>query len=266
LEIIDCHTHICPDNLAERNREIVQKSSGIAPAYDGSVGHLLSMMRKNNISRAVVNNVVLKPELMSRANDFTAQVVSEHGNLIGMAWIVPGQLESTQEVERCREMGFKGVKIHNSHFKVMPSDSRNDKIYEKIVEHDLPVLFHCGLNPYAASGATQYAAPRAFPSMIRSYPKMKVILGHLAGYQDDPEGAVEAVNASDNVFADLALDPGKRLDLRRVIHEIDLGKLMFGSDYPIREASDILRKIRFLEESDFMRVCSLNPSAMFSLP
>ncbi|MDG7000016.1 MAG: amidohydrolase family protein [Nitrososphaerota archaeon] len=266
MEIIDCHVHICPDALAGRNKEIIQRFSGITPAYDGSVGLLLSMMHENKISKAIVNNTVLKAELMSKANDFTADVVSKHSELFGMAWIIPGIPESVEEVERCKRLGFKGVKMHNSHFKVMPTDSRNDRIYEKIVEHSLPVLFHCGFNPYSASGDRQYATPRNFQGVIKSYPEMKVILGHLAGYQDDPKGAIETVNASDNVFADLALDPRRQTNFDQIMGEFGSRKLMFGSDYPIHEAGSALHAISQLDANDSAAIYSLNSKSLFSLP
>lgn len=265
MEIIDCHVHICPDSLAGRNKEIIQRFSGITPAYDGSVGLLLSMMQKNKISKAIVNNTVLKAELMSKANDFTAQVVSKHAELIGMAWIIPGISKSVEEVERCKNLGFKGVKMHNSHFKIMPSDSRNDKIYEKIAEYGLPVLFHCGHNPYSASGEKQYATPKNFLGVIKSYPEMKVILGHLAGYQDDPKGAIEAVCASDNVIADLALDPRKQTNLDQIISEFGSRKLIFGSDYPIHEASSTLHDISQLDKDDSVAICALNSKTLFAI-
>ena len=71
-----------------------------------------------------------------------------------------------------------------------------------------------------------------------------MILGHLAGYQDDPPGAIEVVGASDNVFADIALDPGRPMNLDQIIAEFGSSKLIFGSDYPIHEASEILHNIK----------------------
>ncbi len=265
MKIIDCHVHICPDNLAERNKEIIKRFSGITPAYDGSISQLLSMMQKNHISRAIVNNTVLKSELMSKANDFTAKVASDHSELMAMAWIIPGIPESVPEVERCKKLNFVGVKMHNSHFKIMPSDHHNDKIYEKIAENGLPVLFHCGQNPYSTSEENQYSMPKSFLDVIKSFPKMKVVLGHLAGYQDDPKGAVEAIHASKNVYADLALNPGKPADLKHILDEISSKKLIFGSDYPIHEASNTLKEIARLHDDDAEAVYSLNSKVLFNL-
>jgi uncharacterized protein len=266
LDIIDCHAHICPESLAEKNKEIIKRSSGITPAYDGSTRELTLMMKKSVISKVIVNNTVLRPELMSKANDFTVQVASTRKDLIGMAWIVPGEASSVQEVQRCKDLGFKGVKIHNSHFKILPTDPRNDKIYEKIVECKLPVLFHCGFNPYAKSGSIQYSAPKNFLEMISSFKEMKIILGHLGGYQDDPAGAMEAINASNSVFADTALDPDRPAELKKVVDQIGEGKIIFGSDYPIYDAAGILSIIReSLNSSAVEAICESNPKSIFSL-
>lgn len=264
MNIIDCHAHICPDNLAQRNRDIIKKYSGLTPAYDGSIRQLEAMIEKCSISRVVVNNTVLRPELMSKANDYTASVISNHHNLIGMAWIVPGNPSSADEVRRCKDLGFKGVKIHNSHFRILPSDPRNHEIYENIVECDLPVLFHCGSNPYSSSGGVQFAATRNFLDVIRSYPEMKIILGHLAAYQEDRRDAIDAINASERVVADTALDPERGIDLKDLLEQVGADKLIFGSDYPIRDAKNILNILRSsVDEKTMEKICEANPNRIF---
>lgn len=260
-QIVDCHAHICPDGLAERNTEIIKKFSGLTPAYDGRVSELLDMMNTAGVSKAWVNNTVLKLELMRKANDFTAQEVSKSsGKLSGMAWIVPGEAESVGEVERCKELGFVAVKMHNSHFKIMPGDSRNDRIYEKIVESNIPVLFHCGANPYGSSNATQYSAPSNFAQVLKSYPKLKVIFGHLAGFQDFPDQAIELLSLSSNAFGDTALDTeAKELDMKSILENISTSRMVFGSDYPIQDGVRILDWLRHsLSPEEFESVCCKN--------
>ena len=245
-EAIDCHAHICPDHLAARNREIIERSSGITPAYDGSVRQLKIMMEKAHIGMCIVNNIVLRPELMQKANDFTAQVVSNgNGKFWGMGWIVPGDMNSVQEIERCKfELGFIALKVHNSHFKVFPSDPKNDKIYEKIVELKLPVLFHCGTNPYSGSDVAQYSMPKNFVPVLKSFPEMKVILGHAAGFQDNPEQALELLSVSNYAVADTSVDiRGKRVDFRLLLEKAGDSKIVFGSDYPIHEGAHILGQL-----------------------
>jgi uncharacterized protein len=269
LEVIDCHAHITPDNLAAKNRKIIEDSSGISPAYDGSVRELFLSMRKSGASKALVNNTVLKSELMSKANDYTARVVAENvGNIFGLAWIVPGSASSPEEVKRCKDLGFVGVKIHNSHFKLLPTERSNEDIYENMIECDIPVLFHCGANPFK-DGVKQveYSMPKSYEEVVKSFPEMKMILAHAAGYQDDRRGAINVVNSSKNVYCDLAIDPQRKLNMRQFFKEIDPSKILFGSDYPIYESVAILNRAKTeLDESQMKLICSDNPRKVFGLP
>jgi predicted TIM-barrel fold metal-dependent hydrolase len=267
FDIIDCHVHICPDQIAARNKEIIQNSSGITPAYDGSIRQLDVMMEKAGITISVVNNIVTKVDLMSKANDFTAKVVSHNKErFVGMGVIIPGEARSVGEVQRCKEvLKFKALKMHNSHSKVLPSDPRNDKIYEKIIAMNMSVLFHCGLNPYSSSDAIQYSDPKNFISVMKSYPRMKAVFGHAAGFQDFPEYAVELLSLSGDAVADTALDVERNgNDLHTLLRRIQTTKFLFGSDYPIHDGTGILSWLMGeLLPEDFQMVCSSNPRKFF---
>jgi uncharacterized protein len=259
---IDCHAHICPDQVAVRNKKLIEKASGITPAYDGSLQQLRTMMKKAEIGRTLVNNVVLKTELIRKANDFTAKVVSNsEGTLAGMGCIAPGEADSVDEVERCEvELGFSALKMHHSHFRILPSDPRNDRIYERIVELRMGVLFHCGKNPYAGADAIQYSMPNNFLPVLKSYPEMKAILGHLGGYQDYPEEALELLSESKNTVADTALDlQRKDVDFQDLLESIGVTRVVFGSDYPIHDAAPILARLRAsLPSEEFDLIASKN--------
>src|SRR5215467_9885869 len=91
---IDSHVHVWPDSLAERNLETIKTRSGIQPAFDGTISALRKSMQDSGISVSIVNNVVFRPELLQKANDWTASVVSHQDDLVGMGWIVAGYSES----------------------------------------------------------------------------------------------------------------------------------------------------------------------------
>ena len=269
--MIDSHVHICPDNLAEKNVKVIKDQSGISPAYNGTLDQLIQMMERGKISIAFANNTVLKAELMKKANDWTASVSSTNKKILGMGWIIPGLRESVEEVERCiNQLGFKALKMHHSHFKILPSDTSNFKIYEKIVHHKIPVLFHCGRNPYVDADAMQYSIPSSFLEVVKSFPEMKIIFGHLAGYQDDRDKAIELLSFASNAVADTAIDLEEKrseVDLESIIKTVGVSKLIFGSDYPIHDGVKILRWIREsrISQNEVNLICSANPLSFFGL-
>ena len=251
----------------QRNLETVQSQSGITPAFDGTVDSLLASMKNSGISISLVNNVILKPELMRKANDWTASAVARNDSLVGMGYIVAGAPESADEVQRCVEtLHFKALKIHHSHSKILPNDSRNDPIYEKISELGVPVLFHCGKNPFTKNSAAQYSLPSGFRSVLASFPKMRTVLAHLAGYADSPREALDLLSDFPNGRGDTAVADISKVNFGEIVSKIGTGKLVFGSDFPIYDPKILLPALRAsLSQVDFETISSENPAALFNL-
>ena len=224
-------------------------------------------MADSGISLSIVNNVVLKADLMRKANDWTALAVSNRKDLVGMGYVIAGAPESADEVTRCtKELHFKAIKLHHSHSKIFPSDSRNYRIYEKISELGIPVLFHCGKNPYSRSSGTQFCAPSGFRSVLSSFSRMKVIMGHLAGYEDFPDEALDVLLSFRNALADTAIDSVRKVNIGELVPKIGIEKFVFGSDYPIHDPTSLHRWLRdSVSESDLDAMTCKNPKELFGI-
>jgi predicted TIM-barrel fold metal-dependent hydrolase len=204
---------------------------------------------------------------MRKANDWTASAVSNHKELIGMGFVIAGAPESIEEVARCaKDLHFKAIKIHHSHSRIFPNDSRNYPIYEKISELGIPVLFHCGKNPYSKTSETQFSAPSGFRPVLSSFSRMKVILGHLAGHEDFPEESLDLLLSFRNALADTAIDSTSSFNIGELVKKIGIEKLVFGSDYPIHDPTSLLSWLRdSLPESDLDVIICKNPKDLFGL-
>jgi predicted TIM-barrel fold metal-dependent hydrolase len=244
IEVVDFHVHICPDNLALKNRTLIESLSGIKPVYSGSISELIRSMRQAKVDKCIVNNPVLKPELMKKANDFTYRVTQIYPQLIGMGWIVPGLVESVDEIDRCYSiLKFRFFKIHHAHFKLLPTDQKNYPLYERLEQLGTPVLVHCGHNPYSKNGL-QYCAPQNYVQVAKSFPKLKIIAGHMAGYVEDPHGATLLMDSSRQVIADTSVAPPMlQKIIRPMIESYGEERFVFGSDYPIYGQKDIMECI-----------------------
>jgi uncharacterized protein len=266
-QAIDCHVHVWPDQLVQRNLDTIRSQSGISPAFDGSIDSLHRSMERSGVDTSIVNNIVLRPDLVKKANDWTASIVSMNRDLIGMGWVVAGLAESTDEVERCVSgLKFKGIKIHPSHSKIFPDDSKNYPVYERISELGVPVLFHCGKNPYVSSSEIQFSSPARFRQVLSSFNKMKVILGHLAGFEDFPEDAIDLLASFSNAWADTAVKLPPSVDIKRVVSRVGARKFVFGSDYPIYDPSSLIHWLSSaLDASDMASILDENPRKLFTL-
>jgi len=264
---IDSHVHIWPDSLAQRNLETIKERSGVSPAFNGTVSSLITSMKDSGIHISIVNNLVLSPKLMKKANDWTAQTISNHPDLIGMGWVIAGEPESGGEITRCiKELKFRAIKIHHSHSKIFPDDPRNYQVYERISEYKVPVLFHCGKNPYPGSSVIQFSAPSGFRSVLSSFSQMKVIMGHLAGYEDYPKEALDVLSSFRNVYADTAIASLVKVNIKELVPIIGIEKFVFGSDYPIYDPASTLSWIRHsVSESELHAITCKNAKPLFGI-
>ncbi len=264
---VDCHVHVWPDSLVQRNLETIKNKSGISPAFDGSISSLHESMGRSGMTISIVNNLVLRADLVKKANDWTALTVSRSRDLVGMGWVIAGLPESVEEARRCiSELNFKGVKMHHSHSKIFPDDSKNYPIYEKLSELGVPVLFHCGKNPYTNSSEVQFSAPWRFRQVLSSFNKLKVVMGHLAGFEDYPEEALDLLTSFSNASTDTAIEFTTKVDVKEIVKLVGVDKILFGSDYPIRDPSTLLSWLNSsLPESDVGSILSDNPRKLFAI-
>ena len=75
---------------------------------------------------------------------------------------------------------------------------------------------------------------------------MKVILGHLAGYEDFPSDALDLLQNFPNVKADTAIEPTSKVNFAELVRKIGSSKILFGSDYPIYDSKPLLSDLREL--------------------
>ena len=82
--IVDVHCHVLPKAVAEKTEVLFRERTGQRNLFDFSINKLLEVMG-STIDKACINNVVLRPELVPRASDWSAEQVREHPErLVGM--------------------------------------------------------------------------------------------------------------------------------------------------------------------------------------
>ena len=72
--VIDFHTHIFPDAIAEKTIAILEKASGIKADTDGTLNGLLQSMEVTGVDMSVILPVVTKPSQFESVNVFAKQI------------------------------------------------------------------------------------------------------------------------------------------------------------------------------------------------
>ena len=193
-----------------------------------------------------------------KCNDYIAAVVKKHPDkFIGFASVNPnfkGPKEAVRELERAiNDLNLQGLKLYPTYQSYSPDDREKAfPIFEKAQELDIPVLVHM-------SGSTLIDAPMKFsrPMLLddvgREFRKLRIIVGHMG--IPWVEEALYLMTKHPNFYGDLSYYLGTidRETLYRFLlsckpYFVPLGKLFFGSDYPIYNAVELVNMLKTVNE------------------
>ena len=249
--IIDCHRHIW-----EQPKELQDGSlggSGSLPQWGAKEDLSLAESEDAPIRGLVDCSIVLG--FVSRllgsqiSNDFVGRYVGQHsGCAVGFAGVDPTDRRSPRLAEQLvKEQGFAGVVVSPGAQGFHPCDTRAMNLYEKLVELDVPVMFHYPQR-WLKGAHLEQARPELLDEVARRFGSLRMIITSL-GWPYVNETMVMLAK-HENVYADLSIVVSQRLRLYQLIstayqYQV-MDKLLFGSDWPyctVRAAVEALYNI-----------------------
>ena len=172
-------------------------------------------------------------------NDWLADLSRRFpGILIGFGSVDPHSGGALEEMERCRDLGLKGLKFHPTMQRFHPGDERFYPLWDKAEELGLLCLFHtgtCGIaagTPGAGGTKIRYSHPGFLDGVAADFPGLTLIAAHF-GWPWFLECLAIALHKS-NVFIELSGWAPRYLP-SEVVREIGRrlrSQTLFGSDYP----------------------------------
>jgi len=169
-------------------------------------------------------------------NDEVAELVARYPDrFIGYGSVDPRREDAVEEVERCvTELKLKGLKFHPAAVSTYPNDEKLFyPIYEKCVEHNIPVQTHCGTTGMYFT-KIKYMMPLNYDDVAVDFPTLKLVLLHfgIGGWHNQ---AMSLAFRHPNVYLDLSgASPNiipKELSMAANTPFYQ-NKILFGTDYP----------------------------------
>ncbi len=248
-EIIDAHSHIFPEKIAENATENIGHFYGIPMKGCGISEKLIASGKKIGVSRYLVCSTATAPHQISSINAFIHAECEAHKEFYGFGTTHADSEDIAADVESIISYGLHGVKLHPDFQKFNADSPEAFKIYE-IIEDKLPLLIHCGDNRY------DFSDPQRIANIHKNFPKLKILAAHLGGYQrwDD---AVELLSGDDTLKFDFSsslpfMSPEKAAG---IIRKYGVENCFFGSDFPMWNHTDSLNaffKLGFNERENQM--------------
>jgi predicted TIM-barrel fold metal-dependent hydrolase len=243
--IVDMHTHVWPDSVAEKAVATLTHKGPLTAAYNGTVSGLLGAMDRSGVGCSVLQPVATKASQVRGINDWVAGVGSDR--IVGFGAMHPDLEEPHVEIARMAELGLRGFKLHPEHQGFAPDEPRMASIYESAVAHNMTVLFHAGRDELHD---TLRGTPESFAAALDGFPDLRVVLAHMGGYQLWSRVA-EALIGRD-VYLDTAYTLGHLpdADFVELVQAHGAERILFGSDGPWTDAGAEIAWLRSLPFAD----------------
>ena len=245
--LIDFHTHCFPDKIAAK---AIQKlsfvSGGLQPYTDGTLEGIKASMHREGVDISVVLGIATNGGQQQSVNDFAARLNEQEG-IVAFGSVFPRSADVLDELERIKELGLKGVKLHPDYQGFRVDEQMMKPIYRKISELGLITVFHAGVDcgfapPYGCMPENLARALDWFDS-----PVIAAHWGGCACY----EGVIEHL-CGKKVYFDTAFGYSHmpKVFAHKIIEKHGADNILFGTDLPWHTAEMELRLLNTLGLSD----------------
>ncbi len=244
MHILDIHTHIYPDDIAQKATDSIKQFYGIGGSnMDGTESMLLRRGREAGISRFVILPVAIRPDRVQHINDFILQKAGENPCYIPFGTVHAAMNGIEAETERLLAAGVKGIKIHPDSQQFSIDDPRLLPMYE-VIRGRVPILLHMGDKRY------DYSHPAKLRKILDMFPGLSAIAAHFGGYGMYEE-AREQLKDTDCVM-DIS---SSMMFMEKGVaeHYINLygaERLAFGTDYPLWDPVEETQRFLSLHLTD----------------
>jgi predicted TIM-barrel fold metal-dependent hydrolase len=173
------------------------------------------------------------------------------GRVLGYCYANPRHgAGAVAELRTCVEdFGMRGLKLWMACY---CDDEQVFPLVEQAIAYDIPVLIHTwsivGGSKENESEASHVAC------LAKRYPEVRILMAHMSG---DWLRGLKAIRAYPNVRVDTSgLDPEEG-QVETAVAELGAGRVLFGSDMPIRDLGSQLAKILGAGIDELSRACLL---------
>ena len=253
--IIDFHTHVFPDKIAERTLKALQSPPDVVPHTDGTISGILDSMKESGIDKSVILPVNTRPGQFDTITKFAKHINDTYKSLISFGGIHPDDEEIEDKLQYLKDNGFKGIKIHPDYTGTFIDDDRYIRIIAEARRLGLLVMTHSGKDPkYEIIHCPPEKGALMLDRIEELVPDTKpnMIFAHLGGnYQlEDVEQYLVGRQCYIDIscsFSDLwHYSTSSDEDIIRVIRRHGADKMLFATDSPWNDQKETVERFQNL--------------------
>lgn len=254
--IIDFHTHVYPDALAERTMAALSNAAGEVGSTDGTLKGLLDSMSAAHIDKSVILPVNTRKGQFDTITAFARQINERCDNLISFGGIHPDDDEPEKKLAYLRENGFKGIKLHPDYTGTFIDDERYIRIVTAAWEQGLIVVTHSGKDPaYDVVHCPPERARALLDAVddLTAFEDPFIVFAHLGDNRSVDQA--EKYLVGQNCYIDLSCSfsdlghysKASDEDIVRVIKRHGAEKILFATDCPWNDQKTYVERFKALK-------------------
>lgn len=271
--IIDCHTHIFPEEVRKNRDAFCQKDGGFLSIYGDSnsrmvgVEELITSMDEAGVRRSVVCGFPWNdPDLCSFHNQYLMESKARYPDrlivFISLPFSTPQR--SAVEFEKRIKEGARGVGEVAFYGKEMDAQKIDlmRPILTQMEQKGIPLLLHTNEtigHPYPGKGGTPL---ERFYEFAVSFPNLPILFAHWGGGLLFYELMPEVAKGLQHVYYDTAASPFLYSNkIYKIAKEIvGVERIVFGSDYPLIRPKRYFEDLKAsgLSEEEITKILGLN--------
>ena len=252
--VIDFHTHVYPDKIAERTIQTLMQSAPDVKVYTkGTLQALLDSMAEAGIDKSVILPVATRKGQFDTINQYALHINQTYHNLVSFGGIHPDDDEPEQKLSWLKDNGFKGIKIHPDYTETFIDDARYVRILKACAALGLKVVTHAGEDP---AFDIIHCPPKKARAILDRIPTKEpfLIFAHLGGINVYKE--VEGYLLGTNCYIDVSCSFSElgsycettAKEVVSVIRRHGADKILFATDSPWNDQRSYLSHFRSLPE------------------
>lgn len=263
MRVIDMHTHIFPDKIADKATVATAEYFVLPepPNHHGKVRELADVLRDAGIDYAMVFSAATGAHQVESIHRFILEQVEKYPQFIPCGTLHAEYENYKEELKFLRDHGVHGVKLHPEFQHFVLNDERLFPMFEEMERTDMFLIAHMGDPRVDVSG------PHRMQPIAETFPKLRCIASHLGNWGTWTPGSIRAMAKLPNIYTDISSSFSyveDKTPLYQMLAEYDPTHVFYGSDYPIWCPKKELQKALQLDiPRDFLEDILFNNFARF---
>lgn len=220
----------------------ILSNEGAVSTY--TIPNLVAEMDRMGVDKSVI--LAIDPPGSFHVSQSYCENTANHDRIIPFCGINPRSPRWEEHMDKCLEMGAKGIKMHPYLHFLPPSDKKVLKMIERWSKSGYPVFFHTSNNGLEPSVLRKLSDIEHYKVPLREFPDTTFVLGH-AGMGDYAEAAKMA-KAHGNAYLEIGGQPED--NIHGILDILGNDHVLFGTDWPVYPLILPLAKVLLATEGD----------------